>query len=80
MAMNPLTMMSQEQQKMLEEVQKFTKDIKAVIKKEGNNSLTLILNTNNTEAEQYLPQIRDSLTNSIAQTLYTFFNITGRVE
>lgn len=80
MVMNPLAMMSEEQQRMLQEVQKFTKDIKAVVHKEGGNSFTVTLNTNNPEAQQYLPQIRESMINSLAQTLYTFFNITGRVE
>lgn len=79
MVMNPLAMLNPEQQKMLEEVQKFTTDIKAVVKKEGNG-FSVTLNTDNPEAEQYLPQIRDSMINSLAQTLYTFFNITGKVE
>lgn len=80
MVMNPLQMLSPEQQKTLQEVQRFTAYIKAVVRKEGNNGLSIILNTENPDAEQYLPRIRDSLINSIAQTLYTFFNITGRVE
>lgn len=80
MVMNPLTMLNPEQVKMLEEVQKFTKDIKAVIKKEGDSGFTVILNTDNDQAKQYLPQIRESMINSLAQTLYTFFNITGKVE
>ncbi len=79
MAMNPLTMMSEEQQKMLAEVQKFTKDIKAVVHKEGDNSFTVTLNTNNPKAQEYLPQIRESMISSLAQTLYTFFNIKGSV-
>ena len=79
MVMNPLAMMSEEQQKMLQEVQKFTTDIKATVKKEGNG-FTLILDTNNPQAEQYLSQIRDSVISSMAQTLYTLFNIQGRVE
>ena len=80
MVMNPLSMMSPEQQKLLTEVQKFTKDIKAVIKKEEDSGFTVILNTNNPQAKQYLPQIRESMINSLAQTLYTFFGITGKVE
>jgi len=80
MAMNPLTMLNPEQAKMLQDVQKYTKDIKCVVKKEGDNVLTITLNTKNPQAEQYLPQIRDSLIKSIAQTLYTFFNIQGRIE
>lgn len=80
MVMSPLSMMSEEQQKMLAEVQKFTKDIKAVVKKEGDNSFAVILDTKNEQAQQYLPQIRNSLINSIATTLYTFFNITGKIE
>lgn len=76
---NPLTMLSAEQQQFLKEVQKFTKDIKAVIHKEGS-SLTFTLLTSNPQAEQYLPQIRDAMVGSIAQTLYTLFNITGKVE
>lgn len=80
MAFNPLSMLNPEQQKLLEEVQKFTKDIKATVKKEGGNSFTVTLNTENTEAQQYLPQIRESMITSLAQTLYTFFGITGKIE
>lgn len=80
MVVNPIAMLSPEQQKLLTEVQKYTKDIFAVIKKEGDNSFSITLNTNNPQAESYLPQIRDSLINSMAQTLYTFFNIQGRIE
>ena len=80
MVMNPITLMSPEQQKMLSEVQKYTKDIKAVITREGDNSLTVILETNNPQAQPYLKQVRDSLISSVATTLYTFFNVTGRVE
>jgi len=80
MVMNPMSMMSEEQQKMLGEVQKFTKDIQAVVKKEGDNSFTLTINTDNAEAKPYLSQIRESIINSLAQTLYTFFNITGKIE
>lgn len=80
MVMNPLAMMSEEQQEMLAKVQKFTKDIKAVVHKEGSNGFTVTLSTKNPQAEQYLSQIRASMINSLAQTLYTFFNITGRVE
>ena len=80
MAMNPMLMLGPEQQKMLAEVQKFTTNIKAIVKKHGNNGFTVTLDTNNKEAEQYLPQIRESLISSIAQTLYTFFNIQGKIE
>lgn len=80
MVMNPLQMLSPDQQKMLQEVQKYTKDIRATVHKEGDNSFTVTLNTDNPEAQQYLPQIRESMINSLAQTLYTFFNIKGRVE
>jgi len=80
MVMNPMTMMTPEQQRLLTEVQKYTKDIKAIIKREGNNGLTVILSTNNPQAEPYLSQIRGSLISSLATTLWTFFGITGRVE
>lgn len=80
MVMNPLQMLNPEQQKLLEEVQKYTKDVKAVIKKEGENSFTVTLITDNPEAQQYLSQIRKSMITSLAQTLYTFFGITGRIE
>jgi len=80
MAMNPMTMLNPEQQKMLVEVQKYTKDIKATIKKEGGNSFILTLNTTNPEAQRYLPQIRESMINSLAQSLYTLFGIQGRIE
>ncbi len=80
MVFNPLSMLNPEQAKMLEEVQKFTKDIKTVIKKEGDNSFTVTLITDNEEAKQYLSQIRGSMISSLAQTLYTFFGVTGKIE
>lgn len=80
MAMNPMTMFSEEQQKMLAEVQKFTTDIHAVIKKEGEGNFIVVLNTTNPEAQQYLPQIRVAMINSLASTLYTLFNIQGHIE
>lgn len=73
-------MLNPEQQKLLAEVQKYTKDINATIKREGENSFSVILNTNNPQAQPYLSQIRNSLISSVAQTLYTFFNVQGRVE
>ena len=80
MVMNPLAMLNPEQQELLQKLQKFTKDINCTVHKEGSNSFTVTLITNNLEAQQYLPQIRNSLITSLAQTLYTFFNIQGRVE
>lgn len=80
MVMSPMSMMTPEQQRLLTEVQKYTKDIHALIKRDGNNSLTVILNTTNPLAEPYLSQIRNSLISSLATTLYTFFNIQGHVE
>ena len=79
MAFNPMSMLNPEQQKLLAEAQKFTKDIKCVVHKEGESKFTVTLNTNSAEARQYLPQIRGSMINSLAQTLYTFFGITGSV-
>lgn len=76
---DPMGMLSGEQQQFLQEVQKFTKDINAVIKRDGK-SITVLLNTTNTNAEQYLPRIQDAVINSLAQSLYMLFNIKGRIQ
>lgn len=79
MVINPIAMLSPEQQKFLVEVQKFTKDIMAVVRWEGNTT-TVTLSTSNPQAESYLPQIQQALISSIAQTLYVMFGVKGRVE
>ena len=80
MVMNPIAMLSPEQQKFLTEVQKFTKDIHATVVKRDGNGITVTLTASNPQAEPYLPQIQNALISSIAQMLYTMFNIQGRVE
>lgn len=79
MVMNPMQMLSPKQQKLLQQVQQYTKDIKAVVI-QTPGEITVRLETVNKEAEKFIPQIQDGIINSIAQSLHIMFNIEGRVE
>ena len=79
MVFNPISMLTQEQQKFLQEVQKFTSYINVVIHKR-DDSFEVTFSTENPQAKPYLSQFRDSTITSLAHTLYTFFNIVGKVK
>jgi len=80
MVFNPMAFMTAEQQKALQEVQKYTKFIHVTIHREGDNGISLILRADNPEAEKHLSEMREHIIRSLAHTLYTFFNITGTIE
>ena len=76
MVMNPLAFLTPQQQETLKKIQAVSQHINAQIKS-SDNELQVSLKTENPEAAQLVPQIQEALVNSIAQTLYQMFNITG---
>lgn len=74
---NPLAFLSPQQQEVLEKIQAISQNINAQIKT-SDNEVQISLKTDNPEAAQLVPQIQEALVNSIAQTLYQMFNITGK--
>jgi hypothetical protein len=77
MVMNPLAFLTPQQQEVLQRIQAVSKNINAEIKT-SDNQLQVWLKTDNPEAAQLVPQIQEALVNSIANTLYQMFNITGQ--
>ncbi len=77
MVMNPMAFMTPQQQEMLKKVQAVSKNISAQIKT-SDNEIHVLLKTDNPESAQLLPQIQEGLVNSIANTLYQMFNISGK--
>lgn len=76
MVMNQMAFMTPQQQEMLKKVQAVSKNISAQIKT-SDNEIRIWLNTDNPEAAQLLPQIQEGLVNSMANTLYQMFGISG---
>ena len=77
MVMNPLAFLTPQQQEVLQRIQAVSKNINAEIKT-SDNQLQVWLKTDNPEAAQLVPQIQEALVNSIANTLYQMFNISGQ--
>ena len=69
---------SKEQQRQLEEVQKFTKNILATIHY-GDRKVTVTLDTDDANAKQFIPQIQSATIQSIANALQILFGIEGEV-
>jgi len=77
MVMNPLAFLTPQQQEVLQRIQAVSKNINAEIRT-SDNQLQVWLKTDNPEAAPLVPQIQEALVNSIANTLYQMFNITGQ--
>ena len=77
MVMNPMAFMTPQQQEMLKKVQAISKDISAEIKT-SDNEIHVLLSADKPDAVQLLPQIQEGLVNSIANTLYQMFGISGK--
>ena len=75
---NQLVFLSPEQQEMLKRVKSVSQKITARVKT-GENGLELELNTDDPEASQVIPQIREALVSCVAATLYQMFAIGGEI-
>lgn len=67
-----------EQQKAIAQLQETTKLIKAEVHTEGD-TVSIKLLADNPQAEAAIPQIQAALVTSIAQTLYQFFGVEGKI-
>lgn len=74
-----MSMLNAEQQRAIAEVQKHTNYIKATITSD-DKSVTCSLTTTEKEAEQWIPQIKEGMIQSIAQTLQVLFGISGEIK
>jgi len=73
---NPLSFLNPQQQEVLKRVQLVSQNINTQIRI-VDNEVRVSLKTDDPEAAQLLPQIQEALVNSIANTLYQMFNISG---
>lgn len=76
---NPMSMMTPEQLKMVAQIQEHTNSIKALVVRH-KGVITITLSTQSEEAKEYIPQVQEALIKSIAQSLQVLFGITGTIE
>ena len=72
------TFATPKQREALQQMKGFTKSVTATISKK-KDGVSVILKTDDAQAQQVLPQISEALVNSIGQTLGSFFEITGEI-
>jgi len=78
MVLNPMAFATPQQREQLIKMQVFTQRIKYIIHTEdGENRLEVTLKTDNPEAAQLIPQIREGIVDSITQMLYQMFAMNG---
>ncbi len=75
---NPMSFMSAKQMEDLLAIQKVSNKIQAEIAT-SEDGLTLKLRTDDSEAAQIIPQIRELLVTGCANFLYQTFNISGKM-
>lgn len=66
------------QREALQQMKVLTKNITATITKR-EDGIIVVLKTDDSQAQQVLPQISEALVNSVGQTLNSFFEITGEI-
>lgn len=67
-----------DQQKAIAQMQETTKFIRAEVHTEGD-IVTVKLLTDNEQAKAAIPQLQKAMVGSIAQTLYQFFGVEGKI-
>jgi len=78
MVFNPLAMATPQQREQIAKMQVFSKNIKYIIHTDDNeNRLEVSLKTDDPQAAQLLPQIREGIVDSVTQMLYQMFAMTG---
>jgi hypothetical protein len=79
MVFNPLAMMTPQQREQLAKMQQFTKNVKYTVHTDDDeNHVEVFLKTDDSQAAQLLPQIREGIVDSITQMLYTMFAMEGK--
>ncbi len=76
MVFNPLAFATPQQKEQLQKMQVFTKRIRCTIHTE-NNRVEIILNTDDAEAMQLIPQLQEGIVTSVTQMLYQMFDMEG---
>lgn len=78
MVFNPLAMATPQQREQIAKMQVFSKNIKYIIHTDDNeNRVEVSLKTDDPQAAQLLPQIREGIVDSVTQMLYQMFAMTG---
>ncbi len=78
MVLNPMAFATPQQREQLAKMQIFTKNVKYIVHTEDSeNRVEVTLKTDDPQATQLLPQIREGIVNSITQMLYELFAMTG---
>ena len=78
MVFNPLAMATPQQREQIAKMQVFSKNIKYIIHTDDNESrVEVSLKTDDPQAAQLLPQIREGIVDSVTQMLYQMFAMTG---
>jgi len=78
MAFNPMAFATPQQREQLAKMQQFTKNVKYIVHTEDSeNRVEVSLKTDDPQAVQLLPQIREGIVNSITHMLYQIFSMEG---
>lgn len=75
---DPMALATPQQREQMAKMQQFTQKIKYVVHTEDKeNRVEVSLKTDDPEAAQLLPQIREGIVESVTQMLYQMFAMTG---
>lgn len=78
MVFNPMAFATAEQKEKLLKMQALTKKIRYVVHTEDKeNRVEVTLKTDDPEATQVLPQLREGIVDSVTQMLYQMFSMEG---
>ena len=76
---DPMAFASPQQRQKLAEMQEVTRNISYVVHTEDDeNRIEVTLESEDPEAILVIPQIREAVVDSITQTLYTMFAMSGK--
>jgi len=75
---NPMTFATPQQREQLEKMQELTRYVRYIIHTEdGENRVEVTLKTDDPQAAELIPQIREGIVSSITQMLYQMFAMEG---
>jgi len=78
MVFNPMAFATAQQKEQLMKMQTLTRKIRYVVHTEdAENRVEVTLKTDDPEAAQLLPQLREGIVTSVTQMLYTMFAMEG---
>jgi len=76
---DPMAFASPQQRQKLAEMQAVTRNITYIVHTEDEaNRVEVTLESEDPQAAQVIPQIREAVVDSITQTLYTMFAMSGK--